>query len=283
MKNINFIIIIILIFVILLLVLKICLYNKTYLKNENFTNVSNKKNLVFTSAGNNTKFHELWTQDNRNYDIWVIYYGDNENIFKLYKNKVDFIEKRKGSKFQNFDYVYKKYRNKIDLYDRFFIVDDDIIMNTNDINEIFDISKKYDLWLCAPTFKTDGSSKISWPLTKNKKNSLLRYTNFVEVNTPILNKSSLHKLMNKYDNKLIGWGIDHLYSWILINDKNFDKKKIALIDKIQCINPHDKAKNGRELKKIKNADYRENIWNTFKNKNNIKEIEPMIYSQIKLS
>lgn len=268
----------ILIFLIIILIINI-LINK-YFSKENFTSVNNKKNLVFTSAGNNSNFDKLWLDKHRNYDVWVVYYGNDYKIYNNYKSKVDFIEKRKGSKFQNFDYIYKKYRNKIDMYDRFFILDDDIIINTSEINEMFKISKKYDLWLCAPTFKTDGSSKISWPITKTKENSYLRYTNFVEVNTPLFNKFSLDKLMEKYDNKLIGWGIDYLYSWILINDKLFDKKKIALIDKIQCVNPHDKVKNGRELKKINNSDKRAQIWNTYKNKNNIEKITPIVYSQI---
>ena len=65
-------------------------------------------NLVFTSAGDNTNFDKLWLDKNRNYKVWVVYYGENEEIYKKYKSKVDYIEKRKGSKFQNFYHIYKK-------------------------------------------------------------------------------------------------------------------------------------------------------------------------------
>ena len=40
------------------------------------------KNLLFTSAGDNTNFDELWLDEDRNYDVWVVYYGNNdENVF----------------------------------------------------------------------------------------------------------------------------------------------------------------------------------------------------------
>ena len=33
------------------------------------------KNLVFTSAGDKTNFHNLWFGNNQNYDVLVVYYG----------------------------------------------------------------------------------------------------------------------------------------------------------------------------------------------------------------
>lgn len=254
------------------------LYNMQ-VKVENFTNKKNT-NLVFSSVGDNSNFEELWCDDNRNYDVYVIYYGDNEDIYNKYKSKVDFIEKRKGSKFQNFHYLYNNNPELINQYERFFILDDDIIFNTNSINEMFALSKQYDLWICGPTFKADGNSKISWGLTIHQKNHLLRYTNFVEVNTPLFNKFALDKLMKIYDPELIGFGIDFLYTHAIALDvdESIYKKKIALIDKITCINPlDDKKNNSRELYKIKNAHDRAKIWLEFKKKNNIPNFNMKMY------
>ena len=61
-------------------------------------------NFLFSSVGDNTNFDELYTGNIINYDIYIIYYGNNETIFNKYKSKVKFIEKRKGSKFQIFKY-----------------------------------------------------------------------------------------------------------------------------------------------------------------------------------
>lgn len=222
-------------------------------------------NFLFSSVGNNTHFDSLWINDKIEYDIYVIYYGDNEEIFNKYKSKVKFIEKRKGSKFQNFKYFYNTYNDIINSYDRFFILDDDIIFNVEDINNMFKISRQYNLDICAPSFLSE--SKISHELTRHKENRILTYTNFVEVNTPLFNKSALDKLMNIIDYTLIGCGIDYLYIWCNGIDK---KESYAIIHSIKCINPKDNNKTikKRELNLIKNCNIRQQIWDTFSKKIN---------------
>lgn len=215
-----------------------------------------KKNLVFTSAGDNTEFYKNWLAKNREYDVWVVYYGNNDEIFRKYESLVDRIWRRKGSKFQNFYYIYQNYYNDIMKYDAFYIVDDDIIMSTDDINKLFNILYKYNLSICQPSFTDD--SKISHKVTVQIPQNKLRYTNFIEVNTPVFSKKALLKLMKYYDPSLIGWGIDYLYIWANgINEKN----KYAVIDDISCINPKDDDKtDGRELNKIDNYNKRAIIW-----------------------
>ena len=67
--------------------------------------------------------------------------------------------------------------------------------------------------------------------------------------------------MKYYDKSLIGWGIDYLYIWA---NNMYSKDKFAIIDSIQCINPHDiKKNNKRELSKIKNFDQRVKYWSKF--------------------
>ena len=169
------------------------------------------KNFLFSSVGDNTNFYNLWINPNMNYDIYLIYYGNNDadasNLFskmnKQYGDKVAFIEKRKGSKFQNFKYFYDKYPNIIEKYERFFILDDDIVMGVDDINSMFQISEEYNLEICGPSFTPRG--KISHELTRHKPKTLLSYTNFVENNVPLFSKEALGKL-DKIDNTLFGWG-----------------------------------------------------------------------------
>jgi hypothetical protein len=218
------------------------------------------KNFVFSSVGDNTHFDSLWINNNMDYDLYVIYYGSDETIYEKYKLKVTYIEKRKGSKFQNFKYFYVNNSNIIDKYDRFFILDDDIIFNVNDINNMFRISRKYNLDICGPSFSKKGKISHKY-INTHKPNILLQYTNFVEVNTPLFNKKSLTSLMKILDYSLIGWGIDMLY----IQCNGLEKEKsYAIIHKIKCINPHDHQKdNKRELAKIKNCDKREDIWKKY--------------------
>ena len=36
------------------------------------------KNLIFSSVGDNTNFDNIWLDKDRKYDVFVIYYGDEE-------------------------------------------------------------------------------------------------------------------------------------------------------------------------------------------------------------
>lgn len=285
------IILIVLIVICLILILvknnqKINTYSKNIEHYSNNISISNNKpipkhkNLVFTSVGDNTIFDTLWLDKHKNYDVWVVYYGDNDSVYNKYKSKVDYIEKRKGSKYQNFHYIYNKYRKEIDKYERFFILDDDIIFKTDDISKMFEISKKYDLWLCQPSFDIKG--KNSYKMLIQDTNYFLRYTNFVEVCVTLLNKEALHKFMKYYDPILIGWGIDYLLTWVIKPEKY--KKRMAVIDEIICLNPEDNTygkSNDREHNKIKNYDKEIEFWNSVKYKYNISDVTPKIYEKIK--
>ena len=223
------------------------------------------KNCLFTSAGDNTNFDSFWINNDMNYDIYVIYYGNNEDNFNKYKSKVNFIEKRKGSKFQNFKYFYDNHKNIIEEYERFFILDDDIEFNVDDINNMFKISREYNLDICGPSYSKD--SKIAHGITKHKPDVLLAYTNFVEVNVPLFSKAALVNFMMVYDDSLIGWGIDFLYIWCNGIDKS---ESYAIIHNIKCINPKEDAKQNktRELILTENFVSRAKIWRSFAEKIN---------------
>lgn len=230
---------------------------------KNFLLFNEKRNLLFTSAGDNTNFDKLYVGDNMDYDIYVIYYGNNEENYERYKSKVKFIEKRKGSKFQNFKYFYDKYREIIDKYEYYFILDDDIILDVDKINRMFIIAREYNLLICAPAFVP--GCKITHPVTRQKKNTLLTYTNFVEVNTPLFNRIALINLMKVLDSSLIGCGIDFLYIWCNGLHK---QDAYAIIHSISCVNPHDYEKKDkrRELLNVPKCNERGIIWRKYANK-----------------
>jgi alpha-N-acetylglucosamine transferase len=222
-----------------------------------------KKNLLFSSVGDRTKFFDLWCDENRNYDIIICYYGDiTQNtvtdefmdFIKIrYENYVDFYYERKGSKFQNFNHLWKNNIFNINNYEKFFIVDDDIILSTNEINQLFDLMDKYDLDLLQPSFD-NIKSKISHECTKSIDNAILHYTNFIEVTAPLFNKQSIDKCMYFYNDSLLGYGIDYLFMWVLGVKK---ENKYAVIDFIKCINPHQEI---REIDLLQPTNIRINKW-----------------------
>lgn len=225
-----------------------------------------RKHLVFTSAGDTNACHERWCTDSdvRTYDVWVVYYGDDRARYDALVRTCDRVEHRKGSKFQNFHHVYRTHRAfLLDHYERFFVVDDDIVFDTtptaNDrphIEKLFALSVEHDLWLCQPAFVPP--SKVSHEVTKHQPDTLLRYTNFVEVNTPVIARDVLDKCMRAYDPRLVGWGIDFLFVWALGRD---ERARYAVVDAVTCVNPDERAKGGaRELMNAHGARDRAQTW-----------------------
>ena len=227
------------------------------------------ENLVFASVGDQNSLSH-WIGNNDHYHIFLVYYGNEDNQEKWLKKSSDYFEKRQGSKFQNFYHYFLEKRELFDSYDRFFLLDDDIFISSDDIVRMFEFSKQGDWSMCGPTFSEE--SKHSYELMISRKNGY-RVTNFIETNVPLFNKKTLQKLMDAYDPKLISWGIDYLCSQIIDHDK------IALNDEIQCVNPHDHVKGGtREISKIKDSGIRAQIWNEYADsKNYLKVIHPVTY------
>ena len=205
---------------------------------------SKPKNLVFTSAGGNTNFDEFWLEKERDYDVWVIFYGDDEDKFNYYKERVEFIEKRKGDKWQNFHYVYHQYSKELSQYERFFLLDDDIIITTPDINKMFSISKESTLWICQPSFAK--GSRLGHLINIHDPHYYLRYTNFVENNTPLMTRKAIDNFFTLYSpDELDPHGTDFTYIWA---NGVEEKQRYAVIDSIQCVNPVDRVINGERVR-----------------------------------
>jgi len=226
--------------------------------------VKKSENAIFTSCGDRSNCYELWFDSYSNFDSICVYYGNNEEIFKNYHRKFDKALRRKGSKFQNFFYFFRN-SSLFNSYDRIFILDDDIIIDSKGINNMFLFSEKYNLDICQPSF--NSSSVISHEVTKQQKSSKGRYTNFVEVNTPLMTQKALKNLDSVYSDSLIGWGIDFLFTWIN-NDKQIPQflcRKFAINDEISCINPNSRSlqSEGRELLKIPRCNERQYDWENY--------------------
>ncbi|MBT7084620.1 MAG: hypothetical protein HN737_08270 [Desulfobacterales bacterium] len=223
----------------------------------------NSRYLVFTSAGDNANLH-YWLKGYRNFDLWVSYYGDKKNN---YEDHSDFFMAKKGGKFPALHYAYQHWENILNHYHAILVMDDDIIIDGSGISRLFDIRDQYDLWLLQPAF--DRRGKISHPITQVNPFTSMRYTNFVEVTCPLFRKDKLDAFMKVYDPVLVGWGIDW---WYLDSLKPDIKGKVAIVDKISCINPYDWMKGGqREIDLLQDMPTRIKNWKSIKEQHHISE------------
>jgi len=214
--------------------------------------------LVFTSAGDNASILK-WLKGVPIFDLWITYYGD---IPGRYADISHFYNERKGSKFQNLFFLYQNYRELICHYDSIMLMDDDILITAGQINQLFKIRNKYNLWLLQPALTPRG--RISWPITIARRTNILRYTDFIEMTCPLFKRAKLDIFMHKYDPELIGYGCDFAFLDAIGNENG---NKVAVIDSVVCKNPHTSKKGGiREIDKLKSMSIRIKNWNIIKEK-----------------
>jgi hypothetical protein len=119
-------------------------------------------------------------------------------------------------------------------------------------------------------------SQISHQITVSQPGLFMRYTNFVEVNTPVFSKEALTKCMIVYDPILVGYGIDYLFIWLLGQNQ---KNKYAIIDSIRCINP---IVQNREINKLQSFQKRIENWTNIAKKYNITHWQHQSFSKVLL-
>jgi hypothetical protein len=201
---------------------------------SNFKKKPKYRNLVIVTVGNskgNLDKNLLLNRNLRNFDIMIVFSGSAASQVMKYKHLTEHLYIHKGSKFQNLHFVYNNHRDVLDKYDRFFALDNTIIIDTESINKMFDISERYKLMICAPTFKYDATTAAQHKIMLSINQPTLRYVNFIECSVPLLNRHALDKLMNYYDPALMDNGIDYLYIWACGESVT---DKYALVDNVSC-------------------------------------------------
>lgn len=201
------------------------------------------KYLIISTVGNNS-LHKEWIKGDKNFDLILIYYGDDNDIYEDYKKDCNLIINKKGQKFPLlYDFI-NNYKDLINSYKYIWIPDDDIYIDTNDINRLFEYADKYNLYICQASL-LDYGKKISHGITKNNKKRKIRFTSFVEVMAPLFSYDTLLKLYDDFIFSESGWGLD--ISWVVrLNNPIY---KIAIIDDIQMIHTSEVGVNYSRFKK----------------------------------
>ena len=193
-------------------------------------------NLVLSPAGDNS-LHSEWIQGKPNFDLVLLYYGDDLEKAGSYLKDTPHVYASKGFKWWLIKSFIEDNLEWVSQFEYIWLPDDDLSINTKSINELFEIAKKHSLWLCQPALLGYASHNITLP----RENSLLRYTNFVEVMAPLMDLDTLLKLKETFDVNYSSWGLDGVWPYLLGNPKD----KVAIIDTVKMI--HTKPPKSPEL------------------------------------
>jgi hypothetical protein len=179
------------------------------------------KNLIIAPVGD-ISLHKNWLNQNKNFDLILIYYGDSDEKFEDYKKDSILIIKDKGPAGKLY---YRTILNNLELikkYDFIWLPDDDLGTDYEQINLLFETHIKYGLLLSQPSIY----GHVAYDIERHNTSSILRYTNFVEVLCPVMDLETLLTLYPTYNLNESSWGLDYLWPKLL----GYPTNKIAVID-----------------------------------------------------
>ncbi|WP_316736896.1 DUF707 domain-containing protein [Pedobacter aquatilis] len=234
-----------------------------------------KKNIVIAPCGNKSYlFNSSWLKDNQNrdFDICLMFYHENIDNPKLYEH-VDYFFHLKDFKYLMLHKLLTEIKPEwISEYEYFYFLDDDIEIETLEINRMFNLSKAFNASVSQASLSSD--SYCSWPIFKLNNHCFLRYVGQIEVMAPLFDRTTLLLCLPTFTGTLSSWGIDSVWSRLL----NYSESKMIVFDDLQM--KHTLPVGGGELYKKLGVDPRQE-WVEITNKYGAKLQNYVEYGRLK--
>ena len=98
---------------------------------------------------------------------------------------------------------------RIGEYDYYWMPDEDILLETSEINRLFRMMADHKLHLAQPSLEKSSRSFISWPqFEHDPAGPEIKPTDFVEVTCPCFSREALIKCLPIFHKSHSGWGLD---------------------------------------------------------------------------
>lgn len=175
---------------------------------------SQRQFLVICRVGDKSLHPEWLSGTHRNFDIYVSYFGDTPG---RYRDESDYYEEVKGPKWPIIDKIVKGNPELISQYDAIWVPDDDLAIETSQINRMFNLFAGFGFDLAQPALTAD--SHVIYKELIACPDALVRYVNFVEIMAPIFSQRCFNQLKHTFSQSASGWGLDYLWP-LLLNYKN---------------------------------------------------------------
>ncbi len=166
------------------------------------------KNLIIAAVGDNS-CHPEWLAGEPNFDLCLIYYGNNLERSAAYQQHATFFSRSKGQKYHLIKDFADANPDLLAQYEYIWMPDDDVSIEAEKINRLFQVAKEKQLWLCQPSMV----GYRSHPFTRPRLFSFLRFTNFVEVLAPLMSIDTLLLLKDTFQLNESAWGLEFVWSY----------------------------------------------------------------------
>jgi hypothetical protein len=174
------------------------------------------KNLVIVCAGDYS-LHINWQTKPRDYDLMVIYYGDNEEKVSFYQANCEYFYRSKGYKIQLarkilFEQLFLKQNFNFQQYDYIWFPDDDLLFYKPEcVSEMFETASLLGADMFQPALLNENIDS-HWSSTKKMQGMYCHAVNIVEIMGFGFNSSTfVHGVLpalHVFDYMNAGWGIE---------------------------------------------------------------------------
>lgn len=181
--------------------------------------MSHRQFLVIARVGDHSLHPQWLAGPYRNFDVYLSYFG---NTPEKYKGGTEFYEQAKGGKWPVIANIVNNNPDLVERYCAVWFPDDDLLMSTESINQMFNLFAGLGIALGQPALTLD--SHVLYAGLIAQPHCVARYVNFIEIMAPIFSKDSLAALKHTFSQSPSGWGLDNLWP-LLLADGN-----IAVLD-----------------------------------------------------
>lgn len=186
-------------------------------------NGSYKKNAVFVPVGKDSLHRQLLKGD-ADFDLHLLIYDGSYNKFC---NDSDFVACDAGYKMDMTYRYLHRHPELFEKYEYFFLLDDDIVISTEDVNRLFSMMREYQLKIAQPSLVM---SYYTYKHTAFHPFYILRYTNFVEMMMPCFSRDALKAVLPTFEQKIRWCGIE--MHWPVLVGSNH--KDMAIVDAVSA-------------------------------------------------
>lgn len=170
-----------------------------------------RQNLVCARLGQNSAL-ETWFRPHRprSWDLLLSYYTSPVGPLRNY---AEFFSFGGLSKFAAIKGMHTTNPALFQRYSSIWIIDDDIKIDFECVDQLFACMGRFGLALAQPSLSSE--SHLFWEITRNEPDSMLRYTNFVEVMMPAFSQSAFQRCVDTFDKSISSWGLDFVWPKVL--------------------------------------------------------------------
>ena len=190
--------------------------------------MSERNNLLIVAAGNSS-LHEKWLTADRSYDVWIIYYGSDENKASLYRSQSDKLFVAKGMKLELartllLEELHFRKKFNFEQYNYVWFPDDDLQFSSNaySANLLFETAQLLKADAFQPAIQNEHISP-NWEATKLIPGAFCHRTNLVEMMGHGFSGAAFSRAylpaIHAMEFMKSGWGIDPI--WMKIGEATF--------------------------------------------------------------